>query len=215
MTNQRISPKVFGIGFQKTGTTTLLAVFRALGYYCKDSGKELVPALMRGDLQPAFDVVDQHDAFEDNPWPLIYRELDERYPGSKFILTIRDEASWIKSVVNHLGYLPDAMQKLVYGVGFPAGYEDVFLERYRRHNTEVQAYFADRPDDLLVVNFSAGQGWDEICAFLGHDVPEIAFPHEFKGTYTPGKSRSRKLSSAVIRGVRRAFGGGKNSADQG
>lgn len=211
MTSERIYPKVFGIGFQKTGTTTLLAVFRALGYHCKDYGKELLPALMRGDLQPVFDVVDQHDAFEDNPWPLLYRELDAQYPGSKFILTLRDESQWIKSVVNHLGYLPDAMQKLVYGVGFPAGYEDVFLERYRRHNREVQAYFADRPEDLLVIDLCAGQGWDEICAFLGRERPDIAFPHEFKGTYSAGKSRSRRMASTVVHRLRRIAGGGPSS----
>ncbi|WP_372885154.1 sulfotransferase family protein, partial [Shimia sp.] len=204
-------PKVFGIGFQKTGTTTLLAVFRALGYHCKDYGKELIPSLARGDLQPAFEIADQYDAFEDNPWPLIYRELDQRYPGSKFILTIRDEESWIKSVVNHLGYLPDPMQTLVYGVGFPAGYEDVFLARYRRHNEEVQAHFADRPEDLLVVDFAAGQGWPEICAFLGREVPDLDFPHEFKGSYSAGKSRSRRVASRVVHGLRRLGGGGRRA----
>lgn len=206
MSSERQIPKVFGIGFQKTATTTLLEALRRLGYRCKDGGKALIPALQRGDLAPVFEVVDQYDAFEDNPWPLLYRELDARYPGSKFILTQRNEVDWLNSVVNHLGFGPDPMQKLVYGVGFPAGFEDVFLERYRRHNAAVQAHFADRPGDLLVVDFCAGAGWQELCAFLGHEIPDAPFPHSNKRPYTAAKSRSNRLASSVIRGARRLAG---------
>ena len=37
----------------------------------------------------AYAMVDRFDAFEDNPWPVLYKELDARFPGSKFILTRR------------------------------------------------------------------------------------------------------------------------------
>lgn len=208
MSDKRTTPKAFGIGFQKTATTTLCTAFRILGYKMEGGNKLLIPHLRRGDLAPVFEVVDRNDAFEDNPWPLLYRELDARYPGSKFILTVRDEQDWLRSVVNHLGFAPAPMQKLVYGVGFPVGFEDVFLERYRRHNREVQEYFADRPDDLLVVDFCAGAGWEELCPFLGHDIPDEPFPHSFKGIYTPQKFRSRRVASKVIHRLRRVVGRG-------
>ncbi|WP_299350755.1 sulfotransferase family protein [uncultured Shimia sp.] len=206
MSNPVASPKIFGIGFQKTATTTLCTAFRLLGYKMEGGSKHLIPSLRRGDLAPTFEVADRNEAFDDNPWPLIYPELDARYPGSKFILTVRDEKEWLQSVVNHLGFGPDPMQKLVYGVGFPVGFEDVFIERYRRHNREVQAYFADRPKDLLVVDFCAGAGWEELCTFLQRDIPDEPFPHSFKGTYTPSKSRSRRVVSKVIHGLRRVVG---------
>ena len=31
--------------------------------------------------------------------------------------------------------------------------------------------------DLLVLGLGAGQGWPELCAFLGRPIPEAAFPH--------------------------------------
>ena len=206
MADELKSPKVFGIGFQKTGTTSLGTAFRALGYKMEGGGRKFVPALREGDLSQVFEVADRNDAFEDNPWPLLYRELDECYPGSKFILTIRDEKDWLQSVVNHLGFGPDPMQKFVYGVGFPSGFEDVFLERYRRHNREVLAYFAERPDDLLMVDFSTGAGWEALCGFLGHDIPDREFPHNFRGIYTPQKRRSRQVVSKVIHGLRWVVG---------
>ena len=38
-------------------------------------------------------------------------------------------------------------------------------------------HFKNRPDDLLVVDFTQNSGWNELCAFLGHPVPDAPFPH--------------------------------------
>jgi hypothetical protein len=40
----------------------------------------------------------------------------------------------------------------------------------------VHDYFRERPDDLLVLNICAGEGWERLCPFLGQDVPGIPFP---------------------------------------
>ena len=44
------------------------------------------------------------------------------------------------------------------------------------HERRVRAYFADRPDDLLVIDISAGEGWEALCPFLGVPVPDKPFP---------------------------------------
>ena len=49
---------------------------------------------------------------------------------------------------------------------------------YRRHEAVVRGYFARRPGDLLVFNVAGGDGWGPLCEFLGHPVPEAAFPRE-------------------------------------
>lgn len=175
--------KVFGIGFQKTGTSTLRSALEVLDFSVKGGGRELVKPLLRGEIAPVYDVVDKFDAFEDHPWPMLYKDLDEKYPGSKFILTLRDDDSWLKSVVNHLGFLPDEMQTLTYGFGAPLGYEDMYLEKYQTHNRDVLAYFKDRPQDLLVIDFSNGASWEKLCAFLFKDIPDAPFPHENKRSY--------------------------------
>ena len=54
---------------------------------------------------------------------------------------------------------------------------DVFLETYRRHNREVREYFADRPRDLLVLDITAGEGFEVLCPFLGIELPKEPFPH--------------------------------------
>ena len=36
------------------------------------------------------------------------------------------------------------------------------------------------PQDQLLV-YKVGEGWGSLCGFLGHNVPDEAFPHENKG----------------------------------
>jgi len=169
--------KIFGIGFHKTGTKSLARALSGLGYSVTGPNGTQDPEI----ATKVFDYVDiitpHFDAFQDNPWPVIFRELDERFPGSKFILTIRDPKAWIRSAVNHFGHEDTPMRRWIYGVGHPAGYEDTYLRRYEQHNHDVLLYFRDRPTDLLVMDLRRGDGWNKLCPFLGHQVPETPFPH--------------------------------------
>ena len=91
-------PKVFCVGFHKTGTKTLAAALRLLGYRVTGPNWTKEVDIATTASSRAMALVDQFDAFQDNPWPLLYRELDTRCPESKFILTTRDADRWITSV---------------------------------------------------------------------------------------------------------------------
>lgn len=198
--------KVFCIGFQKTGTTSLEAALTHLGYRVCDVRFEIIPDLRQKDFSAVWPIVDQYDALRDNPWPLLFRELDEKYPGSKFILTIRDDASWIKSVVNHFGNKPSEMLDFVYGYPIPIGHEDVFLQTYRKHNQDVLRYFADRKEDLLVLDLNKEAKWAPLCTFLGKEIPTKPFPHQNKGAYTISEKffiKNLKRIKAKIRSLRK------------
>ena len=89
-TAQSILPtKVVGIGLNKTGTKTLRACLRHWGsdhISCSREGFDLWTAANREALMH---IVERHQSFEDWPWPLVYREIDRRFPGTKFVLTRR------------------------------------------------------------------------------------------------------------------------------
>ena len=90
--------KVFGIGLSKTGTTSLYAALDRLGFrsgtyrHLRALGLD---AWFRGDFSG--DPLGDYDALSDLPVGAFYRQLDRRYPGSKFILTHRDRESWLAS----------------------------------------------------------------------------------------------------------------------
>jgi hypothetical protein len=178
--------KVFGIGFHKTGTTSLGAALEALGYATCDGAtavreavghSEMMRLLRERQLEPIMSVAERFNGFTDNPWFMLFRELDERFPGSKFILTLRDERRWIESAVRYFGQTDSDLRTWIYGIGRPVGNERRWLGRYREHIQQVKAHFRDRRDDLLVVDWEQGGGWRDLAWFLGRSTPPQPFPH--------------------------------------
>lgn len=169
--------KIFGIGFHKTGTTSLKGALETLGFKVTGPNGVRRTASSETALSICHDLVPRFDAFQDNPWPLVYQQMNQSYPGSKFILTYRQPEAWIHSVVKHFGTRQTEMRRWIYGVGCPAGNETIYLQRYREHNAEVVDYFADFPGQLLVLDVTKGDGWKSLCDFLGLATPDCEFPH--------------------------------------
>lgn len=173
--------KLFGIGLSKTGTTSLAHALEILGYRTRDyPGLEHYSA---GDLTSIdAGMLEAHDALTDTPIPSFYRELDARYPGAKFILTVRDAEGWLKSCKKQFTEKLAAKQNEAHNQLFMELYgctvfdEQKFLAGYERFVSSVLEYFKNRPQDLLVINVVAGEGWEKLCPFLGKPVPEIPFP---------------------------------------
>jgi hypothetical protein len=198
-----LTPKVFCVGFHRTGTSSLRAALEHLGYRVCGSVATEEQDIARRVREIAFGLVDRYDAFEDNPWPLLYRELDERCPGSRFILTIRPADAWIRSVTRFFGAKTTPMREWIYGAGSPLGNEPRYRERFERHNADVLEHFRHRPGDLLVLRITEGEGWSELCGFLGHEVPREPFPHMVPSR-APGERGLRRRRGRL----RRLLGGG-------
>jgi hypothetical protein len=188
--------KVFGIGWAKTGTTTLGRCFEMLGYKHQSQRLDLVKDVAAGDLSRILALAKDRETFEDWPWIILYRELDAAFPGSRFILTRREPERWLGSYENLLakqGTASEALNEIrrsLYGLPFPHVTAEQLVTRYKRHNDDVMSYFSQRPADLLVVDWEKGGGWNELCAFLGKPVPQVEFPHANKGNYFKGRLRN-------------------------
>lgn len=96
------SPKVFGIGYNKTGSSTLEAVFRHYGLRAPkqlDQERLLAGLPFNGEFSTLRAFIEDYDAFQDFPFSQFetYVACDVLFPGSKFILTIRDPDAWFKS----------------------------------------------------------------------------------------------------------------------
>ncbi|MBG6203560.1 hypothetical protein IWQ48_004720 [Labrenzia sp. EL_13] len=199
--------KVFCVGFQKTGTTSMETALGILGYRVTSIFGKTTPVetLRSTYVEEGLKIANEYDAVQDMPWPLLFRELDEAFPGSKFILTLRDEDSWWASVLGHFGNNPAILQQLTYGddAGAPFGNEDHYRSVYRNHNQAVLDYFKDKPDDLLVMNFSKPVDWENLCSFLRCDVPDQPFPTSNQPKQSPGIRRS--LRRMYIRNLNYLF----------
>ena len=183
--------KVFGIGMPKTGTKTLGDCLRQLGFKHRSFDMRLAAQARKNELTEVLAEAAKYESFEDWPWFLVFRELDQRFPTSRFILTLRrDTDAYIESLKKHHERQGIARKDFV----TPPWWNDVFgfppdqwdyaksVERYERHNQAVLEYFRDRPADLLIVCWERGDGWDALCEFLDKPVPRRPFPHMNRGS---------------------------------
>jgi Sulfotransferase domain len=179
---QQQQKKIFGIGLSRTGTTSLDLALRILGYR----------SIHYPPLNRLREVLNYYDAAVDTPVACSFRELDKLYPGSRFILTIRDFRSWLASTQQFFHGPPPIepwrceVRLKTYGV--LNWNRSAFLSAYHRHVETVLDHFGDRPDQLLVIDITAGEGWETLCPFLGTAVPAEAFPHGAGGRPVPNST---------------------------
>lgn len=147
------------------------------GYHqFRDMARREVPP-DRGEVAArAVALMDRYDGGKDTPFPILFRELDEAFPGARFIHVARDPDAWIASAVRDFGEHPNAMHQMIYGSPHPKGHEAEWLERYLAHDAEVRAHFADRPGDCLFLRLEDGLDVARICNFLGHRTVEMTPP---------------------------------------
>lgn len=186
--------KIVGIGLNKTGTSTLGECFEHWGLKHVSYSAEAFDLWRENRLDELLGWVERYESFEDWPWPLIYREIDERFAGSKFILTRRRSPdAWFRSLCKHAEHTgPTAFRHRIFGHDMPHDHRDDHVSVYERHLKEVRAYFRERPGDLLEVCWEEGHGWDELAGFLGYERPEIPFPHANRGKQDPKGLRGLK-----------------------
>jgi hypothetical protein len=180
--------RIFGVGLQKTATTSLHHALQILGFDSFHWGEGEAPLIWyeMASLNRS-PTLEKYYALSDNPIPLLYEKLDKAYPGSKFILTIRDEVDWLGSVKRLWDYRHNPTRALwdVYPFSNTIhtalyGTKDfdalAMLRRYRQHNREIPYYFRDRPHDLLILNMDSGEQWKSLCDFLDVPIPAGAYP---------------------------------------
>jgi hypothetical protein len=178
--------KVIGIGLNKTGTKTLGRYLERWGFrhrtYDSSNTRESASYTLyaRGDVEGLLAIVAAHDSVEDWPWPLLYREIDERFPEARFVLTVRRSPEvWYRSLCNmavRLGPLP-LYEKHVYGHAMPHGDRDEDLRCYEEHNEAVAEHFRDRPGKLLTVCWETGDDAATLADFLGLEDVDTAPLH--------------------------------------
>ncbi|WP_167616506.1 sulfotransferase [Maribellus sediminis] len=206
---KRDSEKVFGIGRNKTGTTSLMVAMQQMGYIVGDqrTAELLADDWAESNYSTIIRYCKTAEFFQDVPfsYPETFKVLDEEFPGSKFILTVRDSPEqWYRSLTRFhaklwgkKGRIPtkEDLQNASYvRKGWPwknnqrvfntpeddPYQKDILIQHYIDYNKEVKEYFSDRPEDLLVLNVSKEGSMEKLADFLEKEVEIEDFPWENK-----------------------------------
>ena len=192
--------RLIGAGLGRTGTLSLKAALERLGYGPCYHMIEVLTAPERARHWLARTQSGSHEwdtifagyrATVDWPAAAFWRELIERHPDAKVLLSRRDADRWYDSVMHTiypvmkqgpparaprvLRDFHEMVYELIVERTFGGRLEDrTHAKRvYEEHNRAViEAVPAAR---LLV--YEPGDGWEPICRFLGVPVPDAEFPH--------------------------------------
>jgi hypothetical protein len=202
--------KIICVGQPKTGTKTLKQIFEKLGK--KTSGYPLCFLKNNSDYITIDDIhidtdnffnnigyldknLEMFDFFHDVPYSFNYELIDKQYPDSKFILTIRDENDWFKSLFHYVRLpLPECSPKKLLNVIY---HHEIILEEhkeeviglYRKYNNDVITYFKNTPEKLLIINLcdknkNEQEIIQKICQFTKLTISNnFVFPHENSQIY--------------------------------
>lgn len=182
MPHQTSTGKIFGIGLSRTGTTSLHLALIILGKASVHYPSSAVSRWMYGNFKQ--DALSDFDACSDIPVAIYFRELDKRYPGSKFILTTRDEQGWLDSTREWWSNTPPSSKNTIFrdmvrlaAYGSANHCDDRFLRRYREHLNQVRDYFSRTSGALLELDISERDKWGKLSEFLNVRKPGIDYPH--------------------------------------
>ena len=178
---------IFGLGLSRTGTTSLHVATMALGISSVHYPLDFALRWLAGDFSAQH--FSRYTAYYDVPVCCYYPVLDQLYPDSKFILTVRDIDAWLDSCETHFARRPqhdqqtlarDMVRVATYGV---FNFErNQFRSVYQRHCDAVMSYFsASRSSRLLVLDIAAADALSKLTLFLqeyvDNPLPMKAMPH--------------------------------------
>jgi hypothetical protein len=205
--------EVIGVGFGRTGTASLKKALEILGFGPTYHTREIFRAPRRlADWDAAVSgaemdwdkVFDGYRSTVDWPAAAFWRELIEKYPEARVILTVREPRAWHKSCMRtiFMVYRRDLPSRIAVGLmriplmmanrqlrnfnpvfdgvfrrhfgSGPIDDEDYAVEVFDRHVREVKETV---PADRLLV-YRVEEGWPPLCKFLGVGVTFEPFPHD-------------------------------------
>jgi sulfotransferase family protein len=166
--------KIFCIGLSRSGAMTLNEALNILGYR----------SLFVMTYEHLEENLSKYDAFTHTPLAAIYRELDRRFPNSKFILNIRERENWLRSLerqwqaADSTGISEAGLEIRQRVYGTDQFNRETFARVYDQHLDGVSRYFKGRDQSLLRLDICAGEGFEILCPFLGKPIPSQPFPHQ-------------------------------------
>lgn len=195
-------PRIFCVGLNKCGTTSLHELFRASGIPSVSAGHARmrpVAQTMFSNLsahRPLLTGIERFTAFSDLNFlsrrvyldaHVLFARLDAEYPGSRFVLNTRPKDGWLASRRKHVS--PAGMTFVErFAAAFDCGEDEVvaiWSDQWDRHHAAVRAHFAGQDERFLEFDITSDDP-AKLAAFLRpHEVDPRAW-----GQHNPSTARA-------------------------
>ena len=197
-------PKIFCIGRNKTGTTSLEKALIDFGYKMgnQPTAEMLTRNYANADWDPIIKYCKTADAFQDVPfsWPFTWLIVHHHFPDAKYILTVRDSQIWYKSIVKfhsklfsegkrvptkedlinanyrYKGFMWEANRAVWKTPEDDIYNEQLLIKNYENHNDAVRHFFKNRTN-FLEIDLSDDDSYLKLSEFLQEKPLYEKFPH--------------------------------------
>lgn len=181
--------KVFGIGLSKTGTASLSKALTLLNYSTAHWTNSYSHDLLTIEDAPLF------DSLTDISISYLYKEIYSEYPNAKFVLTTRPVKKWEDSFLTHYARSLHAtsfehLKRIIldqYPPRFGQRYIDIhnklyfqhqnLQEAFHFHEQDVLNFFKGKEDQLLLLDVSQPNAFQNFSTFLRVNCPQNDFPN--------------------------------------
>lgn len=184
--------KIFIIGLPRTATTSVCLAMLGLGF------KTAHNAYTERTFSDA-------KVIADTPVFCDYQTLDKHFPNSKFIYLTREPEKWLPSIKQLLQRMIVNLQRSDGGFNphLKRCYKEIFspltvdniaqddflLQCYQQHQQGILNYFQERTSDLLTIDVSNPQSYQQLLTFL--DIaPELGRTSGFEKINIGGKVKA-------------------------
>ena len=204
--------KVFCIGLNKTGTTSLNVALKILGFnsvHYIHNGKNIKNLIednyLKGlDIMKGLEGVDAILDWNREPHQFeIVKKLDEQYPNSKFIFTVRALESWLDSREKHV--LRNQSNKRLNpkaNITWLTVDRDLWTKEYLEYTNNIKAHFTNRDSSILFIDIIKGDGWELLCPFLDLPIPNEPFPKVFLSEKVSTQQRIKNYLKKLINTIK-------------
>jgi hypothetical protein len=197
-------PKIFCVGKNKTGTTSLEKALAEFGYKMGDQakGELLIKDYRNHNWESIISFCHTAEAFQDSPfgWPFTWLILHKEFPNARFILTVRDADDWYRSLTSshaklftdgkriptkedllnaeyrYKGYMWEVNRIISETPEHDIYNKQILVNGYNRHNDNIRQYFKGNPN-FLEIDVSQPDSYKKLCTFLGKNPLYSEFPH--------------------------------------
>lgn len=194
--------RVFCIGPQKTGTTSLAKLFQNEGYVVAPQYpfEKMAVEYLTKNYYKIYDLIDNDfkhcNFFQDVPFSFYgcYKILYEKYPNAKYILSIRNSSEdWYDSLNRFIKLFNKNFSKInkspiinaemflyykIYMHYIVKNYDkETLIKGYNNHIKDANEFFKNK-DNFIQINLSKHEDFIRLENFLGIKFKSKKFPHE-------------------------------------
>lgn len=187
--------KVFCVGSNKTGTSSIELAIKQLGFSPMPEDKTYGLYLGNGLNHSKENMITffkhfelrkyTYDFFSDIPFSLSgsHKMLYEIFPESYFILLIRNAEKWFCSVLNWIKRLEcQAVYNWIWDTEFTLSNKTEIIDRYHKRNNGIIQFF-NQSSRFLLLDINEKNRYKKLCEFLNKDIIDKPFPHKNQSQY--------------------------------